>query len=44
VGGSHPGTLLVAGGYLVPDLMLVAPLPRSEQPSTARLGVDVVRV
>ncbi len=33
-------TLLVAGGYLLPDLMLVEPLPRTEQPSTALLVVE----
>ncbi len=35
--------LLVAGGYLLPDLTLVAPLPRSEQPTTAHLVVEVAQ-
>jgi Uma2 family endonuclease len=35
--------LLVAGGYLLPDLMLVAPLPRTEQPRTAHLVVEVAQ-
>ncbi|MDX6679352.1 MAG: hypothetical protein QOE31_3404 [Solirubrobacteraceae bacterium] len=35
--------LLNAGGYLLPDLMLVAPLPRSEQPRTAHLVVEVAQ-
>ncbi len=36
-------TLLVAGGYVVPDLILVEPLPRSVQPSTALLVVEVAQ-
>ena len=35
--------LLVAGGYLLPDLMLVGPLPRTEQPTTAHLVVEVAQ-
>ena len=35
--------LLVAGGYLLPDLTLVAPLARSEQPATAHLVVEVAQ-
>ncbi|HEV7808619.1 MAG TPA: Uma2 family endonuclease [Solirubrobacteraceae bacterium] len=35
--------LLIAGGYLLPDLTLVAPLPRSEQPTTAHLVVEVAQ-
>jgi Uma2 family endonuclease len=35
--------LLVAGGYLLPDLTLVAPTPRSEQPSTAHLVIEVAQ-
>ncbi len=34
-------TLLTAGGYLLPDLMLIEPLPRSAQPSTALLVIEV---
>jgi len=35
--------LLIAGGYLLPDLMLVAPLPRSAQPTTGHLVVEVAQ-
>jgi Uma2 family endonuclease len=35
--------LLIAGGYLLPDLTLVAPLPRSEQPATAHLVVEIAQ-
>jgi Uma2 family endonuclease len=35
--------LLVAGGYLLPDLTLVARLPRSAQPTTAHLVVEVAQ-
>ena len=35
--------LLIAGGYLLPDLTLVAPVPRSSQPTTAHLVDEVVR-
>jgi len=37
-------TLLVAGGYLLPDLTLVEPLPRTQQPTSplARIYEDVV--
>lgn len=35
--------LLIAGGYLLPDLTLVAPLPRSEQPTTAYLVVEIAQ-
>jgi Uma2 family endonuclease len=34
---------LVAGGYLLPDLTLVAPLPRSAQPTTAHLVIEVAQ-
>lgn len=36
-------TLLVAGGYLLPDLMLVEPLPRSEQPASALLVIEIAQ-
>ena len=36
-------TLLIAGGYLLPDLLLVAPLPRSAQPTSALLVVEVAQ-
>ena len=36
-------TLLVRGGYLLPDVALVAPLPRGEQPATAHLVVEVAQ-
>ncbi len=36
-------TLLVAGGYLLPDLTVVEPLPRSQQPSSALLVVEVAQ-
>jgi Uma2 family endonuclease len=35
--------LLVAGGYLLPDLALVAPMPRSTQPTTAHLVIEVAQ-
>jgi Uma2 family endonuclease len=35
--------LQVAGGYLLPDLMLVARLPRSAQPATAHLVIEVAQ-
>jgi len=35
--------LLVAGGYLLPDLTLVAPLPRSVLPTTAHLVVEIAQ-
>jgi Uma2 family endonuclease len=35
--------LLIGGGYLLPDLMLVDPLPRSEQPATAHLVIEVAQ-
>ncbi|MDQ3723929.1 MAG: Uma2 family endonuclease [Actinomycetota bacterium] len=35
--------LLVAGGYLVPDLTLVAPLPRNTLPTTAHLAVEIAQ-
>lgn len=35
--------LLIEGGYLLPDLSLVAPLPRSEQPKAAHLVVEVAQ-
>lgn len=34
---------LVAGGYLLPDLMLVAPMARSQQPRTAHLVVELAQ-
>ncbi len=36
-------TLLIAGGYLLPDLIVVEPLPRSRQPTTALLVVEVAQ-
>jgi Uma2 family endonuclease len=36
-------TLLIAGGYLLPDVTLVAPLPRNEQPATAHLVVEIAQ-
>ena len=36
-------TLLVTGGYLLPDVTLVARLPRSAQPTTAHLVVEVAQ-
>ncbi len=36
-------TFLVAGGYLLPDLMLVEPLPRTAQPTTALLVVETAQ-
>jgi len=36
-------TLLVAGGYLLPDLIVVDRLPRSQQPTTALLVVEVAQ-
>jgi len=36
-------TFLIPGGYLLPDLIVVAPLLRSEQPTTARLVVEVAQ-
>jgi Uma2 family endonuclease len=33
--------LLVEGGFLLPDLMVIDPLPRDRHPSTAALVVDV---
>jgi len=36
-------TLLVAGGYLLPDLALVEPLPRTQQPTSALLVVEVAQ-
>lgn len=36
-------TFLIPGGYLLPDLTLVEPLPRSEQPWTAPLVVEVAQ-
>ena len=35
--------LLTAGGYLLSDLLLVAPLPRTVQPSTAHLAIEVAQ-
>jgi Uma2 family endonuclease len=35
--------LLTAGGYLLPDLTLVAPMPRTAQPSTAHLVIEVAQ-
>lgn len=36
-------TLLVEGGYLLPDLIVVERLPRSRQPTTALLVVEVAQ-
>jgi Uma2 family endonuclease len=36
-------TLLVEGGYVLPDLIVVDPPPRSRQPTTARLVVEVAQ-
>jgi Uma2 family endonuclease len=36
-------TLLIEGGYLLPDLIVVEPLPRSRQPTTALLVVEVAQ-
>jgi len=36
-------TLLIDGGYLLPDLVVVEPLPRSRQPTTALLVVEVAQ-
>lgn len=36
-------TLLVAGGYVLPDLLVVAPLARSELPAAALLVVEVAQ-
>jgi Uma2 family endonuclease len=36
-------TLLVAGGYLLPDLIVIEPLPRSRQPTSALLVVEVAQ-
>jgi len=36
-------TLLVSGGYVLPDLVVVDPLPRSRQPATALLVVEVAQ-
>jgi len=36
-------TLLVEGGYVLPDVLLVEPLPRSRQPTTALLAVEVAQ-
>jgi Uma2 family endonuclease len=35
--------LLVSSGYLLPDVMLIAPLPRSEQPTTAHLVIEIAQ-
>jgi Uma2 family endonuclease len=34
-------TLLVEGGYVSPDLIVIEPLPRTEQPTSALLVVEV---
>lgn len=34
-------TMPIRGGYLLPDLLVVEPLPRSALPRTARLAVEV---
>jgi Uma2 family endonuclease len=36
-------TLLIEGGYLLPDLMLVEPPPRTAQPTSALLVVEVAQ-
>lgn len=33
--------LVVAGGFLVPDLMVIEPMPRNRHPATAHLVVEV---
>lgn len=35
--------LLVSGGYLLPDLLVVDPLPRGTLPATARLVIEVAQ-
>lgn len=35
--------LLTANGYLLPDVMVVEPLPRDRQPTTALLVVEVAQ-
>ncbi len=35
--------LLVAGGYVLPDLMLVSPAPRGALPTTAQLVVEIAQ-
>jgi Uma2 family endonuclease len=36
-------TFLIPGGYLLPDLALVEPLPRTRQPETAVLVVEIAQ-
>jgi Uma2 family endonuclease len=36
-------TLLVEGGYVLPDLIVIEPLPRSRQPTTALLVVEIAQ-
>jgi Uma2 family endonuclease len=36
-------TLLIDGGYLLPDVIVVEPLPRSRQPTTALLVIEVAQ-
>lgn len=36
-------TFLIPGGYLLPDLILVDPLPRTARPTTALLVVEVAQ-
>jgi Uma2 family endonuclease len=35
--------LLVHGGYVLPDLIVIEPLPRSQQPTTALLVVEIAQ-
>jgi Uma2 family endonuclease len=35
--------LLIGGGYLLPDLIVVEPLPRSRQPTSALLVIEVAQ-
>jgi hypothetical protein len=35
--------LLIEGGYLLPDLIVVQPLPRSRQPTSALLVIEVAQ-
>jgi len=39
--GPRAGLLLVESGFVIPDLMVVDPLPRDRQPSTAALVIEV---
>src|SRR5262249_10502505 len=39
----NQSTLLIPGGYLLPDLVVAAPLARTEQPRTALLVVEIAQ-